>query len=65
MRLSYLKSRFHSYYDFARIVALLRSETIESGSNRRWTSRLVFPFGPNAIYEDQISHSSGYVARTR
>lgn len=59
----YLKDRFHSYHDFARIVALLRSETIESGSNRRWTSRFVFPFGPNAIYEDQISHSSGHVGR--
>ena len=60
---SYLRNRFHSYHDFAGIVALLRSETIESGSNRRWTSRFVFPFGPNAIYEDQISHASGGVGR--
>ena len=60
---AYLKSRFHSYHDFAGIVALLRTETIESGSNRRWTSRFLFPFGPNAIYEDQISTASGSVSR--
>ncbi len=60
---TYLRNRFHSFHDFTRIVALLRTETIESGSNRRWTSRFVFPFGPNAIYEDQISHSSGNVGR--
>ena len=60
---AYLRNRFHSYHDFAGIVALLRSETIESGSNRRWTSRFIFPFGPNAIYEDQISTASGNVSR--
>jgi hypothetical protein len=60
---AYLRSRFHSYHDFAGIIALLRSETIESGSNRRWTSRFIFPFGPNAIYEDQISTASGQVSR--
>jgi hypothetical protein len=60
---SYLQARFHSFHDFARIVALLRTETIESGSNKRWTSRFIFPFGPNAIYEDQISHSTGKVGR--
>lgn len=60
---AYLRSRFHSYHDFAGIVALLRTETIESGTNRRWTSRFLFPFGPNAIYEDQISTASGNVSR--
>lgn len=54
---SYLKPRFHTFHDFARIVEMVRSSIIESDSNKRWTSRFVFPFGPAGLYED--SNESG------
>lgn len=49
---SYLRDRFHSFEEFARIVQLLRSAVVERGSNKRWSSRFIFPFGRNALYED-------------
>ena len=49
---SYLKSRFHSFHQFAALVGMIRSSTIESSSNKRWSSRFVFPFGRHGIYED-------------
>lgn len=49
---SYLKPRFESFHDFALLIKMLRSSALESDSNKRWTSRFVFPFGPNALYED-------------
>lgn len=49
---SYLRKRFRSFSQFASLVAMIRSSTIESGSNKRWSSRFVFPFGRHAIYED-------------
>lgn len=51
---SYLRTRFHSFHQFASLVAMLRSSDVENGRNKRWSSRFVFPFGPNAIYEDLI-----------
>ncbi len=61
---SYLRGRFHSFHDFAAIVTMIRSSDLESASNRRWTSRFVFPFGPGAIYEDLIANpSTGNVSR--
>lgn len=49
---TYLKPRFESFHDFALLVQMLRSSVVESDSNKRWTSRFIFPFGPNALYED-------------
>ena len=61
---SYLKRRFHSFHQFASIVAMIRGADVEAMSNKRWTSRFVFPFGPNALYEDLIGNpSSGTVSR--
>jgi hypothetical protein len=61
---SFLRTRFHSFHDFAAIVTMIRSSDLESASNRRWTSRFVFPFGPGALYEDLIANpSSGSVSR--
>ena len=31
---------------------MLRSATVESESNRRWSSRFLFPFGDSCLYED-------------
>jgi hypothetical protein len=61
---SYLKRRFHSFQQFASIVMMIRGADVEAASNKRWTSRFIFPFGPSAIYEDLISNpSSGTVSR--
>lgn len=49
---SYLRTRFHSFHKFASLVAMVRSSTIESESNKRWSSRFTFPFGGHSIYED-------------
>lgn len=60
---SYLKSRFESFHEFTLLVGLLKSSAVESTSNKRWTSRFVFPFGPNALYEDLGISPSGTTNR--
>lgn len=49
---SYLRSRFHSFAEFAQVVRLLQGAVVERDRNKRWSSRFVFPFGPDALYED-------------
>ena len=49
---SYLKDRFDSFHDFAQLVRALRSCVVEGDTNKRWSSRFVFPFGAAAIFED-------------
>jgi hypothetical protein len=53
----YLKERFHSFDDFAEVVALIRSSSIEVNSNKRWTSKFVFPYGRHSLYED-LDHNA-------
>jgi len=48
----YLRCAFQSFEDFARSIELLRSSAFEVQSNKRWSSKFVFPFGPDALYED-------------
>lgn len=60
---SYLKSRFHSFHEFVSLVGMLRSSAVESNTNRRWSSRFVFPFGPHGLYEDLHISPSGGVSR--
>lgn len=60
---SYIQSRFSSFQQFASLVGMLRSSAVENETNRRWTSRFVFPFGPNALYEDLNATSAGTVVR--
>jgi len=50
---SYLQNRFRNFSEFTSLVAIIqRDAAIEGETNKRWSSRFVFPFGPNAIYED-------------
>lgn len=49
---SYLKPRFESFEHFAEIVKFLQSSAIEGDSNKRWSSKFVFPYGPDCLYED-------------
>jgi hypothetical protein len=55
----YVSTRFNSFEDFALLVQLLRSTAIEGDSNKRWTSKFVFPYGPNCLYEDLRLDESG------
>ena len=69
---SYLRDRFESCSsDFAAVVKFLQGSAIEGTSNKRWSSKFVFPFGPSALYEDVsvspkagISNDRRFFART-
>ncbi len=49
---SYLEKRFSGFREFAKLISMLRTSTVESESNRRWSSRFLFPFGASCLYED-------------
>lgn len=48
----YLRQHFHSFDDFCEAVTLVRSTSLEVNSNKRWTSKFVFPYGRDCLYED-------------
>src|SRR4029077_13205371 len=54
----YVRDRFHSFDDFAEIVSVIRSSSLEVNSNKRWTSKFVFPYGKNCLYEDLDNNAS-------
>jgi hypothetical protein len=61
---SFLKNRFGSFNEFAMLIGMLRGSAVESASNKRWTSKFVFPFGPSALYVDlNISAATGKAGR--
>lgn len=62
---SYLRDHFENFEDFASVVSFLQSSAIEGGSNKRWSSKFVFPFGPNGLYEDVSVSASGGVTTDR
>jgi hypothetical protein len=55
----YLRNAFSSFDDFAKAIELLRSSAFEARSNKRWSSKFVFPFGPDAMFEDLRIDSGG------
>ena len=57
--MDYLRKVFTKFDDFAKAIELLRSSGFESRSNKRWSSKFVFPFGPDALYEDLRVDSGG------
>lgn len=63
--MGYLRQSFASFDDFAKAVELLRSSSFESRSNKRWSSKFVFPFGPDALYEDLEIDSKGKMSNDR
>ncbi len=63
--LHYLRQSFASFDDFAKAVELLRSSSFEARSNKRWSSKFVFPFGPDALYEDLQVDSKGKMSNDR
>src|SRR5882672_7956716 len=48
----YLKDHFQSFDEFCEVVSLIRSTSLEVNSNKRWTSKFVFPYGKDCLYED-------------
>lgn len=63
--LVYLRSVFSSFDDFAKSIELMRSSSFESRSNKRWSSKFVFPFGPDALYEDLAIDTKGKMSNDR
>ncbi|OIQ91125.1 hypothetical protein GALL_269780 [mine drainage metagenome] len=57
--MDYLRNVFLSFDDFAKAIELLRSSGFEATSNKRWSSKFVFPFGPDALYEDLRIDANG------
>jgi hypothetical protein len=62
---SYLKRRFASFSDFLAVIDFLRSTSIEGNSNKRWSSKFVFPYGPHCLYEDLNVKSTGGFSNDR
>jgi len=54
----YLKRHFQSFDEFCEVVSLIRSTSLEVNSNKRWTSKFVFPYGKNCLYEDLDNRAS-------
>ncbi len=50
----YLRQRFPQFNHFSELVTLVKQTTLEADTNRRWSSRFIFPFGPDALYSDAI-----------
>ena len=48
----YLREHFGRFDDFVEVVNQLRISSIEGNSNKRWTSKFVFPYGSDCLYED-------------
>jgi len=63
--MSYLRGVFSSFDDFAKAIELLRSSAFEARSNKRWSSKFVFPFGPDALYEDLRIDAKGGASNDR
>lgn len=67
---SYLRKRFSSFRHFAAFVQFIQSNAIEGDSNKRWSSKFVFPYGPNCLYEDlnvkptSVTNDRRFFART-
>ncbi len=48
----YIRDRFNSFDDFVALVSIIQTTSLEADTNKRWTSKFAFPFGPACIYED-------------
>lgn len=62
---SYLRDRFETFKDFDAVVSFLQGSSIEGGGNKRWSSKFIFPFGVNSLYEDAKVSASGGVSTDR
>ena len=49
---SYLKDRFFSFAHLVQVIEFFESTAVESHQGRRWSSKFLFPYGPNCLYAD-------------
>ena len=49
---NYLKDRLGSFSRLSRVVEFFQTTAIEPHRQRRWSSRFLFPYGPNCLYAD-------------
>ncbi len=56
---SYLQERFGSFARLARVVEFFQTTAIEPHRQRRWSSRFLFPYGPNCLYADLPANING------
>lgn len=56
---SYLQKRFGSFSRLSRVVEFFQTTAIEPHRQRRWSSRFVFPYGPNCLYADLPANVNG------
>ena len=63
--LAHLRTAFASFADFAKALDVMRMSAFEANSNKRWSSKFVFPFGPDALYEDLRVDSKGNASNDR
>jgi len=63
-----IRKSFNSFEEFTWVLELLRSSSIEGTSNKRFTSKFLFPFGPDCLFEDlhekQFTNDRRFFART-
>jgi len=57
--------RSDSFGDFVRVIGLLRTTAIEGDSNKRWTSKFTFPYGPASLFPDAGLKSDGTLSTDR
>ncbi len=48
----YLRNRFDSFESYVRVIEQMRKTAIEMHSNKRWTSKFLFPFCRESLFED-------------
>jgi hypothetical protein len=62
---AYLKERFDSFNELCRVVEFFQGTAVELHTNKRWTSRFLFPYGPNALYADLDGKGQGLGSNDR
>jgi len=57
--IGYLQERFHSFSHLARVIDFFQSTAVEPHRQRRWSSRFLFPYGPDCLYADLPTNIHG------
>jgi len=55
----YLQGRFDSFARLSRVIEFFQTTAIEPHRQRRWSSRFLFPYGPNCLYADLPANVNG------
>lgn len=57
--IGHLQERFHSFSNLARVIDFLQGTAVEPHRQRRWSSRFLFPYGPDCLYADLPTNIHG------